>query len=330
MEARYIRDGNSYFLAIEIQTVSERDYQLPMLLQNKIPGILSVHKQMLNGKEELYYEVTSYHTLSDCFEAKQMEMDDILRILLCISHVSEEIDRYLLRGSGLVMEPEYIFWDEQKQEGNFCYDPERMVSVSESLNGLARFILDHIDYEDNSSVKLAYTLFQESLKENTSIRDFAKLAAEYGNTFYMEEEALVSGEAVKDTEEKRPEHQDFVQEGGYERKEWKDEYKKVKENEETGEGYEEEDIWRQKTGRRGGFRARKPSIRKAAGICAELLTVGCADGAALMLTSWGLRTAQKIWGADREMLAVIEIVSLFFTALAVVILQRIIQKIRQQ
>jgi len=99
--------------------------------------------------------------------------------LLYMSHMAEEIDRYLLRGSGIVLDPEYVFLNMDRTEIGFCYDPCSGAGGADGLNCMARFILDHIDYDDRKCTSLAYSLFQESMKESVSIADFAKLALGY-------------------------------------------------------------------------------------------------------------------------------------------------------
>lgn len=179
MEATYVRDSNDHYLVLPIDELSEGEYQMPMLLQNHIPGLLPVHMQTIDGARALYYEVTSFRSLSSSFEAEKMDLNMIRKILMHMNHMAEEIDRYLLRGNGIIWNPEYIFINMDRTEICFCYDPCRVQTGAEGLNSIARFILDHIDYEDRECTSLAYSLFQESMKANVSIVDFAKMAIGY-------------------------------------------------------------------------------------------------------------------------------------------------------
>lgn len=311
-EVRYVRDGNSYYLVISMTGIADNDYQLPMLMQNRIPGLLPVHMQMLNGVKELYYEITSYHTLADYYEARKMGLHDILTILLYISHVSEEIDRYLLRGSGLLLKPEYIFWDEQKSEASFCYDPAASVPVGEGLSQFTRFILDHIDYEDKNSVKLAYTMLQESLKENVSVRDFARLAAEYG---HISGDVQNSTDQIQKQQEKKDadEREDFVQEG-----------EQVGERDFCGMVSDEKETMSETW---TGFTDGKGKMQKLIAVCLEVLTVGCANAVSLLLVFWGVREIPESWRLTRLGVIVITSAALLFLAIIVAVLQRVIQKI---
>lgn len=195
MDVRYIREGNRSYMIMTASSVPDSDYRIPMLLQNRIPGILPVHMQVMDGVRELYYEITSYESLTRRYEAEKMAKEEILHLLLAMSHIMDEADRYLLRGTGIVLEPEYVFIGTDCREISFCYDPEGCGSMAEGLNRMARFILDHIDYDEKESVRIAYALFQESMRENITIRDFLKTAADQEHEGIEEECGDILAEA---------------------------------------------------------------------------------------------------------------------------------------
>lgn len=197
MEATYIRESSEHYLAVSVNELPEGDYQMPMLLQNRIPGVLPVHMQLIDGVSALYYEVTSFRSLSSSFEAEKLNLDMILKILLSMSHVAEEIDRYLLRGNGIVLDPDFVFVSMDRSEISFCYNPCGNGTIAEGLNGMARFILDHIDYEDRKCTALAYGLFQESMKESVSVTDFAKMALGYDMEKQKEEKGTLKTELTE-------------------------------------------------------------------------------------------------------------------------------------
>lgn len=242
MEVHYYREANSSYLALPVTVCPEEDYQLPMLMQNRIPGLLPVQLQITDGKQELYYEVTAFEPLTNVYEAKKITCGEIQQLLLALNRMMEEIERYLLRGKGVILEPELIFSGKEERALGFCYDPDGRTPVAEGLNRMARFILDHIDYEEKMSVQLAYALFQESMKENVAVRDFIRTAVE--NAMQEAEptqlmETTAENEIQTEQEMKREgETEKFVKagwngQGNYENdlkykrgKDWKNEYRK--------------------------------------------------------------------------------------------------------
>lgn len=172
MTAEYQREAGKSCLVLTITQGHAFGYQIPMLLQNRIPGMLPVYMQTVDGIQRLCYEVTSYEPLTKRFEAERMNRQTMFQLLLAVNSILEEADRYLLNGNHVVLDPEYIFTGIQEHDICFCYDPQAEEKDTDSLNRIARFILDHIDYEEKEIVEIAYALFQESMKANSSIRDF--------------------------------------------------------------------------------------------------------------------------------------------------------------
>lgn len=250
MQARYIREMNRHYLAITISDEMVYGYQIPMLLNNRIGGILPVHMQNTDGQMELYYEVTSWQSLKEYYEAKKISTADIQNLLLHLSHTAEELEQYLLRGTGIVLEPEYIYINTAKMRICFCYDPLRKETVQNCLNRLVCFVMDHIDYENKESVKLAYTLFQESMCENVSVSDFAKLAVQYEKIQGWEQEGelpeenisqeKLSGEILKEGLEKMERRED--EQGKWNTKE------NPERNKKNGEGLNEGKVKKRRSG----------------------------------------------------------------------------------
>ena len=176
MLTRTVSELDSHYLVLTISP-GEKDYQIPMLLSNPVHGILPVHLQEPDGMCELWYEITSLRPVSEVFRAKKITPEEMLRIFLSVSDTVSELERFLLRSSGIQLNPELIYQNDA-EEIFFCYSPAQGISSQENLGLLARFIVDHIDYADRETTRLAYDLFQESMKETVSLQDFLRIAGE--------------------------------------------------------------------------------------------------------------------------------------------------------
>ena len=174
MLTRTVSELDSHYLVLTISP-GEKDYQIPMLLSNPVHGILPVHLQEPDGMCELWYEITSLRPVSEVFRAKKITPEEMLRIFLSVSDTVSELERFLLRSSGIQLNPELIYQNDA-EEIFFCYSPAQGISSQENLGLLARFIVDHIDYADRETTRLAYDLFQESMKETVSLQDFLRIA----------------------------------------------------------------------------------------------------------------------------------------------------------
>ena len=209
MKTRYIREMNRQYYVLSLEGLPKEDYQLPMLLENSVTGLPEVHERDTDGVRELCYEVTSMQPLKEAYESEKLSVGEILSLFLYLSRVIEELDRFLLRGSSLMLDAESIFMRTDRSEILFCYNPCSSTKVSDGLNTLSRFILDHIDFSDRASLELSYALFQESMKESVSLQDFTRLAlaaaeSDRGSDENQEQEMNRSGEAQASEETDLP------------------------------------------------------------------------------------------------------------------------------
>lgn len=170
MEVSYSRRLDYQYMMIEAGEDIVSDYRLSMLIHNRIEGFLPVHIQQMNGKSTLNYEITSLEDLASFLDARKITYDEMVSLLLQFCSAVSEVGRYLLDGEGILLEPQYIFVSKSLERVRFCYYPYSHMPLYQSVNVLCRFLIDHIDYDDRKSLELAYGLFQESLKENLSIR----------------------------------------------------------------------------------------------------------------------------------------------------------------
>ena len=313
MIAEYKREANKSYLMITVDSGRDSGYQIPMLLQNRIPGILPVHVQTVNGIRSLCYEVTSYEAFTKRYEAEQMTSEAVFQFLTAISSLLEEMDRYLLNGNCVVLDPEYIFYGTDEMGIGFCYSPQEE-AASDGLNRIARFILDHIDYEDKEIVEIAYSLFQESMKENSSIRDFIRTViagyGEHGNTSEVcregdEEEGLLARENDRDHFDGTGNRENEYPENGY------------LECECTEPGNLENVRW----GRVYERKEKGKGFLQAAGLILEILLLGGCNAGIFAGMQWGILHLEELPITQDEVL-MIGIPGAFFAALIPTLLHR--------
>lgn len=193
MEVSYSRRLDYQYMIINVGEDIESDYRLSMLIHNRIDGFLPVHIQQMNGRSTLNYEITSLEDLPSFLDARKITYDEMVSLLLQFCSAVSEVGRYLLDGEGILLEPQYIFVSKSLERVRFCYYPYSHMPLYQAVNVLCRFLIDHIDYDDRKSLELAYGLFQESLKENLSIRAIVgciKNKLEDGETTSKEEVKL--------------------------------------------------------------------------------------------------------------------------------------------
>ncbi len=166
MRAEYKRDMNHNYLVLQGDIpVDTSSYQVRMLAGNEIPLLLKCRMQGLDGKLLFYYEITSKQSLADLFENKKLRIADLQAVFGGFVHVMEEMAEYLLNPGQLVLRPEYMYMDVEKQELFFCYLPGFEKEVKEQFQCLTEYILPKLDHEDSQAVMLGYGIYRRALED---------------------------------------------------------------------------------------------------------------------------------------------------------------------
>jgi pSer/pThr/pTyr-binding forkhead associated (FHA) protein len=117
-------------------------YQLEMLANNRIKGILQSEVIRINGEICLQYDITSLVNIKKLFERRKLCRKDFLYILKQIVEILGIMEQYLLDSSRIVFDSTYIFTDPQNLELGFVYLP--LNDKPQNLDSLKDFLLDAI------------------------------------------------------------------------------------------------------------------------------------------------------------------------------------------
>lgn len=181
----------TYMIAEQCKKEMIESYAGQMVLRNSLEGLVPCEVQLLDGKREIWYDISFLQTVEQVFAVKDMHFPDLKNVILQILSVIEETEKYLIDSRQLSFEPEYLYWDMEKERVKFLYNYTEEAAES-GIDALAAFLLERTCHEEEKAVDLAYYFYEQTQKEN----------------FYLEKiEAYVEEtEGKKDTEiEKRKE-----------------------------------------------------------------------------------------------------------------------------
>ncbi len=168
MKAEFKRDLKNNYLVIEGQEEAVgNDYCIPMVEQNRIPGLLPFHRSRTDGKLYLNYEITGKQTVTSLYERRRIGYEEILQLLMGISSHLDMLQRYLLRPEQLLFDPQYIFTDPDGRAIWFCYVPQKDTEIS--IMQLAEFFLKRLNHQDPAAVELGYRFYARTQEENLSL-----------------------------------------------------------------------------------------------------------------------------------------------------------------
>lgn len=188
---------NQSNLHIYMEGAYKEDYQMQMLGQNAIYGILPVEGCEIEGKACYTYDIVGMKAMKSKYEKGGMGKAEIAGMIKQLLKVIENLQEYMLNPDCLVLEPEYIFY--KKEQCYFCYLPEKKEKLKPAFHELTEYFLKTLDYDDTEGIFLAYELHKATLQEHYDLQQIMEKYEEKYEEHYETEE--------DDVWEDEPEHE---------------------------------------------------------------------------------------------------------------------------
>ena len=141
-EISYHKDYRHNYLIIREDEMTGDAYQRKMITENRIRGLLPCQIRYINGETLLYYEITSKQSVKGLFEGKHLTMKELKGLFISLKMVMEETASFLLPEDGLLIEPDMIFTELEKEEFYFVYDPFSESRGTQTLITLLEFLAE--------------------------------------------------------------------------------------------------------------------------------------------------------------------------------------------
>ena len=214
MRAEYKRDMNHNYLILygedEINTDS---YQVRMLVGNVIPSLLKCRIQGMDGRFLVYFDITSKQALSVLYEEKKMGVEDLRLIFGGFVKAMEDAAEYLMNPGQIIISPEYIYTDIEKQEIYFCMMPGYEKDIKEQFQFLTEYILPKIDHQDQDAVILGYGVYKRAMEDSFHLEhikeELYKTQGQQGTTTTKAEQMKTESEQRQESEDFNPEEEGF-------------------------------------------------------------------------------------------------------------------------
>lgn len=116
--------GTASYMAVALQPEAQLvHYQLEMMVDNAIGGLLPVFKRVINGETVIYYNITSLIPLSQILEKRKLTRKEFLNLIEGAVLAVREAAAYRLPESGLVMDISCIYVNPSSCKPGFLYLP---------------------------------------------------------------------------------------------------------------------------------------------------------------------------------------------------------------
>lgn len=175
MKVSYRREMKHNYMIIDPEEILWRSYECQMMEENVIDGLLRFQTRQSNGEVQFYYEITSRQPLERLLENRTISGEEIRRLVIGISNILDQIERYLLDEGSILLKPGYIYVEPDSFRVWLCLVPGLKLDFPDAYGALLEYILGKVNHQDKDSVVLAYGLYQETRKENYGIEDILRL-----------------------------------------------------------------------------------------------------------------------------------------------------------
>ena len=163
--------NNSYMVIEKIPAFSENDFMVQMLLQNNIRTLLKFRYEMVNGKANLLYDISSRQVFHRQYEINKMTEENLKAFCYSIRNMVNALEEYLLDPNNIILKKECIFTDPEGKKYEFCYHPYYHGDILVEFRELFHHILQIINYEDEKTVRLAYEIHGKLQSDNFTLAD---------------------------------------------------------------------------------------------------------------------------------------------------------------
>ena len=171
MEVKYRADLYTNYMLMEIpENVDVQTYSFKMIEKNRINGVLPSKTRMEDGKGYLYLDVGNRRNLTDVYKDKEMDLEEMTRIFQGLLLILEELKNYLLSEKMILLDPEFIFQEEE--EGGYSIVILPWQDERPNFRKMAEFFLEKINHKDENGVNAAYHFYRQQSQGYFSLSQF--------------------------------------------------------------------------------------------------------------------------------------------------------------
>lgn len=167
MEVKYQKDINHNYMTIQAEKEIDMDsYPIRMLLGNEIASLVPCRIQAVNGGRVFCYEIGSKETAEACFMKQKLGKKEIRFLMQGIIQVIQDMQAFLLDVNQLVIRPELLYYDREKNILQFCYFPGYDHQIQEQIRNFLEQMLPLIDHGELGAVTMGYGMYQKAIEKS--------------------------------------------------------------------------------------------------------------------------------------------------------------------
>lgn len=178
MQAEFKSDMSKNYMIIRQEHIASSNYRLQMLINNFISGLLKLEVHIVDNINLYYYDITSKQPIKLMLEKGNVTREVIIKIMQQLILTLENSNQYLLNKNDFVINPEYIYMDLTSEDLSLCHIIGFDRNIREQICEFIEFLMNKVDYRDESAVLLIYGLYKVSLEDNCNLDQLRLLIEE--------------------------------------------------------------------------------------------------------------------------------------------------------
>lgn len=167
---RYRKEMQKTYMIIEAEKEIIESYEGQMALRGGLQWLADSDVQMIDGKKEVRYDISSLQTIEQIFAVREIDFEHLKDLIRQVMETIREAENSLLDARQLCFEPGYLYWDMEKGRLKVLFDYTELPEEG-SIRYLAEFLLERVCHEEEKSVDLAYFFFGCVEKETICVAE---------------------------------------------------------------------------------------------------------------------------------------------------------------
>lgn len=166
--------ANSYMVVRNKKNVLYKNYQVEMIANNTISGLLPLDLRQKNNITGFYYNITSKISLSQYISHKKLSKKEFINLLSNIVKTLLECRKYLLSSNSFLVYEDYLFINPSTQEVFLMYLPvEQTGSLADKLKKFTlRILIEKAKFDESSSDNFLQKILEYIREESFSVNGF--------------------------------------------------------------------------------------------------------------------------------------------------------------
>lgn len=171
MEMSYRTDGINSYLVIDDTSVVPDSYEVNMIHNNDIEGLLPFEFRSLNEARMIYYRINGYMQLTELIQGEILALEYLTDMFLSLIKLIYEIQMYILKPDNLIINTKNVYYNMIERRFGFIYCPNNEVDIRKQLKMLMEECIKYVNHRDHLAVDIAYGIYDIVSKANYDIKE---------------------------------------------------------------------------------------------------------------------------------------------------------------